>query len=86
MANRVKPPVLAALPDEHAATSGPRQPSIGIVSVVDASEGREEMNGDSAAMEAIPLPEGEEVKETFYELRMGWSGKVYEMTVGANDL
>lgn len=51
-------------------------------------------NGDSGeekeertpVMNAIPLAEEPSVKEEFYDLRMGWSGKIYEIKVGGNDM
>lgn len=35
---------------------------------------------------AIPLAEIIEMKEDFYDLKMSWSGKVYEIKVGGNDM
>jgi ubiquitin-like domain-containing CTD phosphatase 1 len=42
----------------------------------------------SPVVMAVPLPtdEGLYEKEEWWELRMTWSGKVYNMTVGGNDM
>jgi hypothetical protein len=83
VAKEAKQPIVSALPDEDPRTNEPRQAAVDAVSGLDDAKGED---ADAPPAEAIPLTEGEEVKETFYQLRMGWSGKVYEMTVGGNDL
>ena len=35
---------------------------------------------------SLPTDEGLDEKEEWWELRMTWSGKVYDMTVGSNDM
>jgi ubiquitin-like domain-containing CTD phosphatase 1 len=48
-----------------------------------------DMDGStSPVVMAIPLPtdEGLYEKEEWWELRMTWSGKVFNMTVGGNDM
>jgi hypothetical protein len=55
-----------------------------------AAEGEATLEGQSSdgvspVVVASPLPEQVE-NEQFWDLRMSWSGKVYEMKVGANDM
>jgi hypothetical protein len=55
-----------------------------------AAEGEATLEGQSSdgvspVIVASPLPEQVE-NEQFWDLRMSWSGKVYEMKVGANDM
>ena len=35
---------------------------------------------------SLPTVEGLDEKEEWWELRLTWSGKVYDMTVGSNDM
>jgi ubiquitin-like domain-containing CTD phosphatase 1 len=52
----------------------------------EAGESGEEKEERTPVMNAIPLAEEPSVKEEFYELKMGWSGKIYEIKVGGNDM
>lgn len=73
------PPDISSNPSE---SKKPKLPHIG--------NGDPPKNGDiSPIMAAIPLPSddvGVEGKEEWYNLRMTWSGKLYELKVGANDM
>ena len=37
-------------------------------------------------MQAVPLPEEVEEKEEWFNLKMSWSGKIYDLRVGGNDM
>jgi ubiquitin-like domain-containing CTD phosphatase 1 len=54
-----------------------------------SSPARELENGEiSPVVMAVQLPADDEIKEKeeWWDLRMSWSGKVYEMRVGGNDM
>lgn len=83
-----KPKLLHVDPSSESAQAGPStQPAN---PSADANGNGENMDVDGVektpVFEAIPLPEEVSVKEEFYELRMGWSGKIYELRVGGNDM
>lgn len=77
-----KVPVLAALPDADPGTNEPTQSPL--AAATDNTGGTHGTN--TPAVKSIPLPGGEGEQETFYELKMAWSGKTYELKIGANDL
>ena len=70
----------------------PGTPNAKVESRFDTSAGGEEEasedNGESPVVAAVPLPDETvtEKDEEFWDLKMSWSGKVYEMRVGANDM
>lgn len=78
--------------DDTSDSSGSRSSTPGISQ--SKSLGRSPMKVDetdgttSPVVMAVPLPtdEGLDEKEEWWELRMTWSGKVYNMTVGSNDM
>lgn len=45
-----------------------------------------QQGGETPIVKAVPLPGDEPEEEVFYDLRMSWSGKVYELVVGGNDM
>ena len=65
----------AEVPADVPAEAGPSRPPVS------------DRDGEKTpVVTAVPLPEEVSVKEEFYDLRMGWSGKVYEMRVGGSDM
>ena len=71
----------SALPDNETISLKPEHSRIG--------QGLGEESEGSPILAAIPLPTDEieiEGKEEWYSLRMSWSGKIYDLKVGANDM
>lgn len=89
-------PIITALPDAQSTPSDSKkakfQHEVQVSVDVPAEAGPSRVpvsNGDgekTPVVTAVPLPEEVSIKEEFYDLRMGWSAKVYEMRVGGNDM
>jgi ubiquitin-like domain-containing CTD phosphatase 1 len=90
---------VSALPDIASTPNDPKKPKLSHTGTVHQSElelqpGSEseqdvsEINGNtSPIIQAIPLPLDElEVEEEWWDLKMSWSGKVYDLKVGGNDM
>jgi len=87
-------PSVAALPDVqtdsqikpakvyHAAVEGVGEASTSTVG--SSSTSKAEIGSDDAI--AVELPELEGIKEEFWDLKMLWCGKLYDMRVGASDM
>ncbi|OCF43570.1 HAD hydrolase, family IIID [Kwoniella heveanensis CBS 569] len=52
----------------------------------DGGEDSEEKDDLSPAVQAVPLAEEVEITEEWWELKMTWSGKTFDMKVGGNDM
>ncbi|WWD18485.1 HAD hydrolase, family IIID [Kwoniella shandongensis] len=53
---------------------------------MDVEEVEEKDSTDSPTFTAVPLTEELEIKEEWWELKMSWSGKTFDLRVGGNDM
>ncbi len=77
---------VSALPDVSSTPSDPKKPKL---LHINGNDHPKEEGDASPVLAAIPLASDEvevEAKEEWYHLRMSWSGKIYELKVGANDM
>lgn len=79
-------PVTSALPDICSSPADSKKAKL--LQVENGDPPKEDADG-SPVLSAIPLPSDEveaEANEEWFHLRMSWSGKLYELKVGANDM
>ncbi|WVW84647.1 HAD hydrolase, family IIID [Kwoniella bestiolae CBS 10118] len=70
----------------QASSSSLASPSNGLDKGEDDVNDEEDDQDNSRTVEAVPLVEELEKTEEWWELKMTWSGKVFELKVGGNDM
>jgi ubiquitin-like domain-containing CTD phosphatase 1 len=84
------PQIISALPDILPSTNESKKPKLLHMSEINEAvpdEILDPASGEiSPLIEAIPLPDEIEVAEEWWDLKMSWSGKVYDLKVGGNDM